>query len=164
MDEIGQPLEVIHLNTILRGAHLLPKYGSGFLQEDFRNVDALNVLKAYFIDYPAHELITGHRVCRCIHSPPSSGKTTKTSVHAVDIWPPSHNSHEHTTLQVATSLKFVVNNSKSRFILFFQITFVGYYGFRSTTSIMQNWVKSRHSFRPFRSSMLLTPVLNLLIV
>ena len=61
----GQPLEVIHLDTILHGAHLLPKYGSGFLREGFSYVDALDAFKAYFvnhfIDYPAHELITGHR-------------------------------------------------------------------------------------------------------
>ena len=60
-----QSLEVIHLDTILRGAHLLPKYGSGFLLEDFSYIDALDAFKAYFvnhfIDYSAHELITGHR-------------------------------------------------------------------------------------------------------
>jgi hypothetical protein len=64
--EGGRPsLEVIHLDTILRGAHLLPKYGSGFLPENFSYIDALDAFKAYFvnhfIDYPAHELITGHQ-------------------------------------------------------------------------------------------------------
>ena len=58
-------LEVIHLDTILRGAHLLPEYGSGFLPEDFSYIDALDAFKAYFvnhfIDYASHELITSHR-------------------------------------------------------------------------------------------------------
>ncbi|KAI0289302.1 hypothetical protein BC826DRAFT_1092819 [Russula brevipes] len=54
-------LEVIHLDTIVRGAHLLPQYGSGFLPEDFGHVDALDAFKLYFlnhfVDYHAHELI-----------------------------------------------------------------------------------------------------------
>ena len=57
------PLEVIHLDTILRGAHLLPQYGSGFLPEDFYFTDSLDAFKGYFVnhfvDYHAHELIRG---------------------------------------------------------------------------------------------------------
>lgn len=58
----GRPtLEVIHLDTIVRGAHLLPQYGSGFLPEDFNYFDALDAFKSYFvnhlIDYHAHELL-----------------------------------------------------------------------------------------------------------
>ena len=84
----GQQLGVIHLDTISRGTRLLPKNESGFLP-NFSYGDALDAFKAYFvnhfINYPAHELITGHQICRSIHSPSSSGKTTKTSMHAVDI-------------------------------------------------------------------------------
>ena len=58
----GKPtLEVIHIETIVRGAHLLPQYGSGFLPEDFCYTDALDAFKSYFvdrfIDYHAHELL-----------------------------------------------------------------------------------------------------------
>ncbi len=56
------PVEVIHLDTILRGAHLLPCYGTGFLPEDFDYVDALDRFKSYyvnhFVDHHAHELLT----------------------------------------------------------------------------------------------------------
>jgi hypothetical protein len=55
------PLEVIHLDTIVRGTHLLPQYGCGFLPEDFSYTEALDAFKTYFvnhlIDYHAHELI-----------------------------------------------------------------------------------------------------------
>ncbi|KIL57451.1 hypothetical protein M378DRAFT_188432 [Amanita muscaria Koide BX008] len=65
IEEGKQPLEVIYLDTIVRGAHLLPKYGSGFLPENFSYVDALNAFKAYFVnhfvDYHTHELIKGGR-------------------------------------------------------------------------------------------------------
>jgi hypothetical protein len=63
-----QPLEVIHLDTIVRGAHLLPKYGSGFLHENFNYVNTLDAFKAYFVnhfvDYHTHELIKGSRDCQ----------------------------------------------------------------------------------------------------
>jgi hypothetical protein len=60
----GKPtLEVIHLDSIVRGAHLLPQYGTGFIPEDFSYVDALDAFKSYlvnhFADYHAHELIRG---------------------------------------------------------------------------------------------------------
>jgi hypothetical protein len=58
----GKPtLEVIHIDTIVRGAHLLPLYGSGFLFEDFCYANALDAFDYYFvnshIDYHAHELL-----------------------------------------------------------------------------------------------------------
>ena len=57
----GKPtLEVIHLDAVVRGAHLLPRYGSGFLPEDFSHIDALDSFKSYFVnhfvDYHVHEL------------------------------------------------------------------------------------------------------------
>jgi hypothetical protein len=60
----GKPtFEVIHLDAIVRGAHLLPQYGTGFIPEDFSYVDALDAFKLYlvnhFADYHAHELIRG---------------------------------------------------------------------------------------------------------
>jgi hypothetical protein len=55
------PLEVIHLDTIVRGAHLLPEFGHGFIPEAFSYTEALDAFKRYlvnhFIDYHAHELI-----------------------------------------------------------------------------------------------------------
>jgi len=62
-DDDGQcPVQVIHLDTILRGAHLLPCYGEGFLPEEMTYNDALDAWDAYFvnqfIDYHAHELLT----------------------------------------------------------------------------------------------------------
>lgn len=54
-------LEVIHIDGIVRGAHLLPAYGRGFLPEDFDFRDALKAFQSYFvnnlIDYHAHELL-----------------------------------------------------------------------------------------------------------
>lgn len=62
-DDDGQcPVQVIHLDTILRGAHLLPCYGTGFLPEEMTHNDALDAWDSYFvnqfIDYHAHELLT----------------------------------------------------------------------------------------------------------
>ena len=59
---VRQPtLEVIHLDSIVRGAHLLPAYGRGFLPEDFDFRDALEAFRTYFvnnlIDYHTHELL-----------------------------------------------------------------------------------------------------------
>jgi hypothetical protein len=58
----GKPtVEVIHLDSIVQGAHLIPQYGTGFLPEDFSCIDALDSFKSYFvnhfIDYHAHELL-----------------------------------------------------------------------------------------------------------
>ena len=62
-DEKGHhPVQVIHLDTILRGAHLLPCYGDGFLPEEITYNDALDAWDSYFvnhfIDYNAHALLT----------------------------------------------------------------------------------------------------------
>ena len=61
-DNGRQPVQVIHVDTILRGIHLLPRYGRGFLPEDFSYTDALNAFDTYFvnqfIDYHAHELLS----------------------------------------------------------------------------------------------------------
>lgn len=55
-------LQVIHLDSIARGAHLLPVYGTGFLPEDFDYVFSLDAFKCYFvnhyIDHHAHEFLT----------------------------------------------------------------------------------------------------------
>ena len=58
----GKPtIEVIHLDSIVRGAHLIPRYGTGFLPEDFSYINALDSFKLYFVnhfvDYHAHELL-----------------------------------------------------------------------------------------------------------
>jgi hypothetical protein len=54
-------LEVIHLDSIVRAAHLLPHYGSGFLPENFDCKCSLDAFQSYFvsdvIDYHAHELL-----------------------------------------------------------------------------------------------------------
>jgi hypothetical protein len=56
-------VEVIHLDSIVSGAHLLPVYGTGCLPEDFWHEFALDVFKSYFvsqhIDHHAHQLLTG---------------------------------------------------------------------------------------------------------
>ena len=62
VDENGeQPVQVIHLDTILRGAHLLPCYGKGFLPVELKYTDSLDAWDSYFvnqfIDQHAHELL-----------------------------------------------------------------------------------------------------------
>ena len=62
-DQSGQcTIEVIHLDTVLRGAHLLPHYGSGVLPEDFSYTDALDAFDSYYVnhyvDHHTHELLT----------------------------------------------------------------------------------------------------------
>jgi hypothetical protein len=50
-DENGEhPVQVIHLDTILRGAHLLPCYGEGFLPTDLKYSDALDAWDFYFVN------------------------------------------------------------------------------------------------------------------
>lgn len=43
-------LAVIYLNTVARGAHLLPVYGSSFLPEDFHFSQLLDVFRAFFVN------------------------------------------------------------------------------------------------------------------
>ncbi|KAH9996959.1 hypothetical protein BJV74DRAFT_877360 [Russula compacta] len=55
-------LSVVHLDSIARGAHLLPIYGSSFLPEDFDFSDSLDAFHAYFvnncIDHHSHEFLS----------------------------------------------------------------------------------------------------------
>ena len=57
----GHLMSVIHLDTFLRGVHLLPIFGSNFLPINFDYTQTLDVFKAYyvnqFIDHHAHEII-----------------------------------------------------------------------------------------------------------
>ena len=52
---------VVHLDTILCGAHLLPVFGKEFLPVDFDPADTLDAFHAYYInkyaDHHAHEII-----------------------------------------------------------------------------------------------------------
>jgi len=62
-DQRGQPtVEVIDLDTIARGAHLLPVYGSSKVPDNFSYHDALDSYNSFFvnhfIDHHAHEFIT----------------------------------------------------------------------------------------------------------
>jgi hypothetical protein len=61
-DEEGNfPVDIISLDAILRGAHLLPIFGKGYLQQSLHHTDALDAFDAYyvnqFIDYHCHELL-----------------------------------------------------------------------------------------------------------
>jgi hypothetical protein len=51
---------IIHVDSILRGAHLIGVYGEQFLPRDFSYSDSLTAFKAYyvnkFIDYHANEI------------------------------------------------------------------------------------------------------------
>ena len=61
-DRQGQPtVEVIDIDAIARGAHLLPVYGSSRVPDDFSHHDALDSFNSFFvnhfIDHHAHEFI-----------------------------------------------------------------------------------------------------------
>jgi hypothetical protein len=61
-DRRGEPtLEVIHLDSIARAAHLLPVYGQLHVPEDFDYHTALDSFNSFFvnhyIDHHAHEFI-----------------------------------------------------------------------------------------------------------
>ncbi|KAJ2933093.1 hypothetical protein H1R20_g4010, partial [Candolleomyces eurysporus] len=64
--KIHLPLQVISLATIVRGAHLLPVYGDGYLPEDFDYTDSLEAFQSFYvnqyIDHHAHELVSGYSV------------------------------------------------------------------------------------------------------
>ncbi|KAH6908107.1 hypothetical protein BKA70DRAFT_1104154 [Coprinopsis sp. MPI-PUGE-AT-0042] len=57
-----QPLQVIPLASVVRGAHLLPDFGNGRLPEGLSYTDALDAWQQYFVnsyvDYHVHELLT----------------------------------------------------------------------------------------------------------
>ena len=62
-DRRGQPcVEVINIDAIARGAHLLPIYGSCRVPDDFNHHDALDRFNSFFVnhfvDHHAHEFIT----------------------------------------------------------------------------------------------------------
>lgn len=52
---------VIHLDSFLRGAHLIPVYGNLRLPLDFKHYNSLDVFKAYYvnkyIDHHAYEIV-----------------------------------------------------------------------------------------------------------
>ncbi|KAJ7500565.1 hypothetical protein B0H11DRAFT_2155527 [Mycena galericulata] len=56
-----QSLAVVQLNSIARGAHLLPVYGSSLLPEDFHFSYSLDVFRAFFVnryaDHHTHEFL-----------------------------------------------------------------------------------------------------------
>jgi hypothetical protein len=57
-----QPVQVIPLKSIARGAHLLPKYGIGMLPDYVTHINALDEFQAYFvnpyIDHHCHEFLS----------------------------------------------------------------------------------------------------------
>ncbi|KAF8264616.1 hypothetical protein EI94DRAFT_1772597 [Lactarius quietus] len=63
LDRCGKPtLEVIHLDSIARAAHLVPIYGQSWVPEDFNYHDALDIFNSFFvnhyINHHAHEFIS----------------------------------------------------------------------------------------------------------
>ncbi|KAF8240029.1 hypothetical protein L208DRAFT_891526 [Tricholoma matsutake] len=56
------PVQVIHLDTILRSTHLFPCFGEGFLPGEMKQSDALDAWDKYlvnhFIDYHTHQLLS----------------------------------------------------------------------------------------------------------
>lgn len=58
----SQPVQVIPLKSIARGAHLLPNYGVGILPEYITHINALDEFKSYFvnpyIDHHCHEFLS----------------------------------------------------------------------------------------------------------
>ena len=57
-----QPVQVIPLKSIARGAHLLPKYGIGLLPDNITYLNALDNFKEYFvnpyIDHHCHDFLS----------------------------------------------------------------------------------------------------------
>lgn len=57
-----RPVQVIHLKSIARGAHLLPKYGVGYLPDYISHVNTLDEFREYFvnpyIDHHCHEFLS----------------------------------------------------------------------------------------------------------
>lgn len=57
-------LQVIEIDAIARGAHLLPVYGSTRVPDDFSHHDALDSFNSFFVnhfvDHHTHEFITGY--------------------------------------------------------------------------------------------------------
>lgn len=62
LDRLGQPtVEVIHVDSIARAAHLLPVYGGSRVPEEFHYHSALDTFHTFFVnhyvDHHAHEFI-----------------------------------------------------------------------------------------------------------
>ena len=57
-----RPVQVIPLKSIVRGAHLLPKYSVGMLPNYIMHINALNAFHTYFmnpyIDHQCHEFLS----------------------------------------------------------------------------------------------------------
>lgn len=55
-------LRVVHLNSVVRAAHLLPVYGPSFLPENFRFSDSLDAFRAYYVnryvDHHSHAFVS----------------------------------------------------------------------------------------------------------
>lgn len=60
LDRGKKVMSIIHLDSILRGAHLIGFPGKSFIPNDMRSTDSLNAFKSFFvnkyIDYHAHEI------------------------------------------------------------------------------------------------------------
>ena len=58
----SRPVQVIHLKSIARGAHLLPKYGIGSLPDHVSYLNSLDLFRTYFvnpyIDHHCHEFLS----------------------------------------------------------------------------------------------------------
>ncbi|KAF9537702.1 hypothetical protein CPC08DRAFT_651666, partial [Agrocybe pediades] len=54
-------MDVVHLDCLLRGAHLLPVFGLGYLPQNFRYEYTLDAFGMYFVnhfaDHHMHEII-----------------------------------------------------------------------------------------------------------
>ena len=60
-DANGQrEMEVVHLHSILRGAHLIPVYGHDYIPRDIQHMESLDIFRAYYvnkyIDHHAFEI------------------------------------------------------------------------------------------------------------
>ena len=61
LDSRGQRVTaVVHIDTVVRGAHLLPVYGSAFIPHNLHFSETLHAFRAYFIskhaDHHMHEI------------------------------------------------------------------------------------------------------------
>ena len=54
------PKSIIHIDAILRGAHLIGIAGNSVVPDDLEHTDTLNAFKTFFVnkfvDYHAHEI------------------------------------------------------------------------------------------------------------
>lgn len=56
----GRVISVLHLDSFLRGAHLIPVYGEDFIPVGFKHTDSLDAFAAFYVnkyaDHHAHEI------------------------------------------------------------------------------------------------------------